>query len=289
MAKDQKLELPERFTSEISIPPCPTVLLAVIEEIRKPTLSFKKLSAMISQDPGLSGAMIGAANSSYFGLSSKVQTLQHAMAVLGLDVVRDIMMDLVLRNTFSQNDGISMGRFWERSNYFAKSCSGLAAKLTNLPREEAYSFGLFHDAGIPLMMKKFPGYKDTLKIANESADRPFLEIERERHGVTHAAIGHDLARNWALSDSVCEAILHHHDIALPGYIEGNNAPGSLNMVAVGVLAEHLTNTFLRRPIEAEWQQALPAALQHFELSAPQFEQLSASVCDDLCRQRNEEG
>src|SRR5512135_692634 len=79
---------------EHSIPPCPTVLLTATEEIRKPTVNFRKLSAIISQDPGLSGAMIQTANSSFFGRRSKTRSVQHALVILGLDTVKEIITDL---------------------------------------------------------------------------------------------------------------------------------------------------------------------------------------------------
>jgi len=63
-------------------------------------------------------------------------------------------------------------------------------------------------------MRRFPDYKDTLRIANEDSTRVFTEIEDERHGMNHAVVGSIVARNWALSDALRTAILRHHDTSL---------------------------------------------------------------------------
>ena len=266
--------------AELPIPPCPTVLLALIEETRKASVGYRRLSSLISRDAGFSAAMINAANSSYFALRTPVATAQQAMAVLGVTTICEIVTKMALRSTLGGAGGISMERFWERANYLGKCSALLAERLSSVDRDAAYNFGLFHEAGIPVLMQKLPGYKDTLLLANETVDRPFTAIEEERHGTNHAAVGARLAKVWKLPEPICNAILHHHDYGILGNEDVED--GELrDLVAIGVLAEHVVNVFLRRSSDAETKAALSAAQGYFDIDKDALHDLTDEVCHSL--------
>lgn len=278
MGQEKKPGSTKDLLGELTIPPCPTVLLALTEEIRKTNASYRRLSSLVSRDVGLSGAMINAANSSYFALRTPVSTVQQAMAVLGLNTLTEIVTGLSLRSTFNRVNGISMERFWERANYLAKTSSLLAVELSDVDKEDAYNFGLFHEAGIPVLMQKFASYKDTLQIANATVDRPFTAVEDERHGTNHAAVGYKLAETWALSDLIRKAILCHHDYEV---LRSGEDEDVADLVAIGVLAEHVANVFLRRTTDAEAKAAQPATLEYFGLDSSGLRDLTDNICDTL--------
>lgn len=80
---------------------------------------------------------------------------------------------LVLRNVFSGVDQIMMERFWDSSAKFAIATSFIAKQVPGLNREEAYTYGLFQNCGIPILMQRFPEYKSTLTVVrNPEPDRP---------------------------------------------------------------------------------------------------------------------
>jgi HD-like signal output (HDOD) protein len=71
--------------------------------------------------------------------------------------------------------------------------------------------GLLHDVGLLVLASQDPvGLASTLALASEQR-RPFHEIERERHGITHAEIGAHLLALWGLPHTVTEAVAGHHD------------------------------------------------------------------------------
>jgi len=266
--------------AELPIPPCPTVMLALIEETRKASVGYRRLSSLITRDASLSGAMINAANSSYFALRTPVTTAQQAMAVLGVTTICEIVTKLALRSTLGGAGGISMERFWERANYLGKCSSLLTERLSSVDRDAAYNFGLFHEAGIPVLMQKFPDYKEALLLANAAVDRPFTAIEQERHGTNHAAVGARLARVWKLPELICNAIHHHHDY---GILRDQSVKDEelLDLVAIGVLAEHVVNVFLRRSPDAETRAALSTAQEHFQIDKDALHDLTDEVCHSL--------
>jgi HD-like signal output (HDOD) protein len=88
-------------------------------------------------------------------------------------------------------------------------CHFLARSLRGVPPDEAYTYGLFHNCGMPLLMQRFPGHRDTVMRASLGADVPITKMEEDETGTSHAILGYFLARSWMLPDHLCQTILFH--------------------------------------------------------------------------------
>ena len=190
----------------VEIPPCPAVLAALAQEMHRPDASSTKVARLISQDVGLAAGVIKCANSPLFSTGSKVGSIGEALGRLGFNNVLNLVVNELLRKNLSQNNH-AMDRFWDSATYCAGVCAKLAEILPGTSRDTAYTFGLFHDCGIPILMRRYPDYKKTLGEANRRIDLPFTAIEDEIHGTNHAVIGYLMARNWGLPETVSSAIL----------------------------------------------------------------------------------
>ncbi|GAB2181660.1 HDOD domain-containing protein [Denitratisoma sp. agr-D3] len=264
----------------VSIPPCPTVAAALMEEARREEVDFMRINRLISGDVSLAAAMMKTANSPFFALQKKASTVQQAVSVLGLKNIINIVTGLCLQQALSPK-GISMDRFWDRSNYHAAASSRIVRqRRLGVSMDDAYAFGLFHDCGIPILMQRFPDYKDTLALAN-SSDRSMLALENEIHGTDHAAVGAMLARNWQLPPTVVEAIRTHHDLEAlhPGQEE--KASPVQNLAAVSLLADHYIAGFLGVADEAEWNRYGELATDFLNLEEDDVANLYEDVCEDL--------
>lgn len=268
----------------ITIPPCPAVVAALLEESRRPEVDFQKIIRLVNGDLGLAAAMMKTANSPFFGLRSKVQTVQQAAAVLGLKNVINIVNGLALQRALTPQ-GVSMERFWERSNYHAMVSARLARRIPGLDRDDAYTFGLFHDCGIPILMQRFPAYKETLALANRSS-RPAWEMENERHGTDHIAVGAMLARNWQLPAFVVHAIRVHHDFEVLGE-SGSGLPDEVRaLAATSLVADHVIARFLDAPEESEWMAHGADALDYLSLDGEELEDFRADMEEELAATRS---
>jgi len=263
----------------ISIPPCPAVVAALLTESRRPEVDFHKIIRLISGDLGLAASMMKTSNSPFFALRNKVQTVQQAAAVLGLKNIVNIVNGLALKRTLSPK-GVSMERFWDRSNYHAMISNRLARRVPGLNREDAYTFGLFHDCGIPILMQRFPDYKETLALANRSS-HPMCEVENERHGTDHVVVGAMLARNWQLPALIVQAIrAHHHFDILRD--TSSDAPGEVRaLTAISLLADHLIANFLDVPDETEWLAHGASALNYLGFDEEELADLRSEITEEL--------
>lgn len=263
----------------IFIPPCPAVVTALLEESRCPDVDFNKVIRLISGDLSLAASMMKTANSPIFALRNKVETVQKAAAVLGLNNILSIVKGLALKRSLSPN-GISMERFWERSNFHATVSTRLARRVPGVTLENAYTFGLFHDCGIPILMQRFPDYKETLVAANRSA-KAVWEIETERHGTDHVTVGAMLARNWHLPDIIVKAIRMHHNFEILADESSQLSDEVRGLAAVSLLADHLIAHFLDMPDEAEWMAHGTDALNYLNFDEEELADLQSDVEEDL--------
>ncbi|UCV15377.1 HDOD domain-containing protein [Quatrionicoccus australiensis] len=263
----------------IFIPPCPVVVAALLKEARCADVDFNKIIRLISGDLSLAASMMKTANSPIFALRNKVETVQKAAAVLGLKNILCIVNGLALKRSLSSN-GVSMERFWERSNYHATVSTRLARRVPGISQEDAYTFGLFHDCGIPILMQRFPDYKETLLIANRSA-KAVWETETERHGTDHVTVGAMLAHNWHLPELIVKAIRMHHNFEILSDSASTVSDEVRALTAISLLADHLIARFLDVPDETEWMAHGTAALNYLNFDEEELAELQCDVEEDL--------
>ncbi len=265
----------EKLIASVSIPPRPSAVAAVMEEQNSADPNIGRIAKLIAGDVGLSAAMIKTVNSPFYGLRQKVTDIDRAVAILGMKNVGSLVTSLSLRNAIHA-DGLD--RFWDGAARTALLAAYLAKHLGCAPREDAHLFGLFHDAGIPLLMRRFENYKETLKLANMSPDRAFTDIEDERHATNHATVGSLLAASWQLPEHMRSAIASHHD---PGVFQSSLPTESLNLIALTHLAEHIEGAYSRLSSDTEWDKSGAATLAHLLLSEEQLEEISQDAREVL--------
>lgn len=258
----------EKTLKGIVIPPRPQILLKLEKEMRRDDPDQPAIVRLIGADVGLSAAILKTVNSPFFGLNNRISSVANAINLLGLNATQRIVTGLALRNSVG-GQGRSLERFWDSAEKVAGIAAYIASTLPRGPRDDAYTFGLFHDIGIPMLMQKFPDYRQTLAMAETIVDRPLTALEDERHATNHATLGYLIGKGWFLPAVICEAILYHHDATV--FDDGASAsPQALTLIAIGRLAEHLHDEYLRMRANPEWYRVGSRALDHLGLSETEY-------------------
>lgn len=265
----------ESLLKGITIPPRPTLLIEVDRELKRPEPDLKRIAGLIAKDVGVSGAMLKTLNSPFFGLRTKIGSVPQAVMMLGARNAGNVVTGLVLRNAMG-GGAASLERFWDSSAIVASINAYICSILPKAPREDAYTFGLFHDCGIPVLMQRFGDYRDTLKYA-AGEERSMIDIEDERHGTNHAMVGHMIARSWGLSDIISQAILLHHDPEIFVDQAESVHPLSRTLVAINFLAEHLNDTALRLRADYQWERHGAVILDYLSLTESEYAELREDV------------
>jgi HD-like signal output (HDOD) protein len=258
----------EKTLKGISIPPRPQVLVKLGKEMSKDDPDPQVIVRLISADVGLSAAVLKTVNSPFFGLASKISSVGNAVSLMGMRTAGQIVTGLVLRNAVA-GDNRSLERFWDSAEKVAGIAAYVASTLPRGPRDDAYSFGLFRDIGIPILMQKFPDYRQTLAAAEVDREHPMTWVEDERHATNHATLGYLIGKGWFLPATLCEAILYHHDPLVFDDAE-TISPQALTLVAIAHLAEHFNDEYVRMRTNPEWDRMGARVLNHLGLSDTEY-------------------
>lgn len=271
-AQEAELQLANNATDDLvrnlGIPPRPQTLTDLQTEIASEDPDFRKIARLVSSDVALTAALLRIVNSPALALSRKCETLDQAVSMVGLRQINVMVTGLVLRKVL-RCDGPQLTRFWDVSAKRAYSLGCMARELGGVEPDLAQTFGLFCDVGIPLLMRRFTDYGETLKICNEEPVRSFTEVEQERHHTDHALIGGLMARSWGISPVLCTAIRLHHDYAV--FHDPKVADAVLRLIAMGLFAEISIQRFAGMNVSNEWNKGGELAMGALMLSDQEAE------------------
>ncbi|MGC2166759.1 MAG: HDOD domain-containing protein [Gallionella sp.] len=267
----------EKSLLDIRIPPRPAILDRIKEEAGREEPNFIILSKLIAEDVGLSAGLIKTANSPYFGFSRKLTTVQEALLALGLDVASKAVAGVSLRNALPKSPALE--RFWFSSAHVARLSGWLVRELDfkSIRPDDAYTYALFRDCGIPILLSHFVGYYDVLSEANFETLVNFTAVEDRHLPTNHAAVGALLAQSWYLSDDTSNAIRHHHDsddIIQPSKTLTNS---SLQLVALAQLSEYLLQKNTGLCHTEEWLKLGNTCMQILDITDAEIELMSADA------------
>lgn len=271
MTRQAPTEAIERTLKGITIPSRPQILQKLDDEFRKNDPDPRVVARLIGGDVAVSAAVLKIVNSPFFGLTRKISSVDQAVSLLGMRTAAQIVTSLVLKSAVSGKT-VSLERFWDSAEKVACIASYIAQSIPRGPRDDAYCFGLFHDIGIPLLLQKFPDYRQTLMLAESCTERPFTAVEEERHATDHATLGYLVAKGWFLPEAICEGILYHHDRSIFAE-KGSVDPRSLTLVAINTLAEHFHDEYVRLRSNSSWGAMGEQALAHLGLADGEYRDL----------------
>jgi HD-like signal output (HDOD) protein len=266
----------DQIVQEIGIPPCPATLTRLLRETRVDDPDFRRIGQLIGGDVALASAILKIANSPFYGLRAKAASVQQALTLLGLNAVTQLVTGLLLRQAFSRATGPGMERYWKNSMAISLISAMLCRETAGGDAGIACTFGLFRDCGMAVMLQKFPNYTDILDGAALASGEPVHAIENERYSIDHARIGDRLARSWQLPESLCFAILHHHDLLYANETLALAPAGALKLIALGLVAEQLYCLATGATCH-DWASAGEWALFELDLNQEKFSAIAARV------------
>lgn len=272
----------ETLIRRFDVPPCPAVVSELQAELRKENGSAGKIARLISRDVGLAGAVMRLVNSAAFRPGREVASIDDALRVLGFGRIFDLVVGELLKKSLSSDGGLRLDRYWDSAACSAEICAALAGRLSGTTRETAYCFGLFHDCGIPLLLRRFPDYRQTLQAANAESGLALLAVEEARHGTNHAVVGYLLGRTWGLSEVLCEAIrAHHHYEVLDPQAPASLADEVCTLIAISAVADHVAGLHLRTREEGQWLAARSRVGAFFGLADADLDDLVEDLLQEV--------
>jgi len=282
MSQELSAEQIRQVLQGISVPPQPQIMVDLQMEQVMPNPDLRTIAKLISQDPGLSGALLKIVNSPFFGLANRIASIQQAVNLLGCNTVINLINAQSIKGEMSDEAIVTLNRFWDTAQDVAMTCLSLAKRIGYQAADEAYTLGLFHNCGIPLMLKRFPNYMAVLEeaYASATAERRVVDTENRLLNTNHAVIGYYTAKSWNLPLHLCEAIANHHN-ALALFSEESGRDAQLKtLLAILKMAENICATHRvlgNQADDHEWNSIEQLVLEYVGLSEYDFENLKESI------------
>jgi len=211
--------------------------MRILELASDPEISIDELSRAIHQDPALAARVLKVANSPFYGLPRRVDSLQLALVILGLADITNIALGITILNVIQNLNptaAYNAEKFWVHCAGCGIVARILGRKLNLRSQGADFTAGLLHDIGKIVIEEHFD--RKFVFLFNKAFTHapPILEAERELLGESHERIGGWLADKWRLPETLSDAILYHHDLPSPDLWESVKEP---RLAALSYLAE----------------------------------------------------
>lgn len=192
--------------TDLHLPSLPKVAERVLRLLSAQAYNARKIADEISTDQVISVAVLRLANSALYGRSSRVRDLHTAVARLGSNVLRSLMLQHSLQAAVQRRRGgdrCLAGIVWNGSLASAHILRGLAELIKAEP-EEAYLVGLLHDIGAVLVLHEVQEQEAVLRYQIEVDEFTWLCSEH------HQRLGQLIADAWELPEKLKALVTDHH-------------------------------------------------------------------------------
>jgi HD-like signal output (HDOD) protein len=287
MGEDKEIDNElEQVLLHLGIPPCPKILLELLAEAKNEEPDLNRIEKLICADVGLSAALIKTINSPFYGLRIKVHSVMQAIHMLGLSHLSMMVMGMMLRDTLKGMGQLDLSRFWDASSKIAIISSYIAGRLPYLAFEHVrreinkdivYTYGLFQDCGIPILLNRYATYKDTLMLANQTLDKKFTDVEDVEYVNNHATVGYLLAKSWGLPENMIQAIRYHHEHRKLTEDTSFLSVESRDFIALALLAERSIQVITDLSQSCEWAKGESWVMQHFGLTEAELNSIIKGI------------
>jgi len=191
----------------------PVIYTKINEAVNNPRSSMQDISAIISDDPGLTSRLLQLVNSAFYGFPSKIETVSRALFIVGTQQIRDLALATSIMSLFKgiPESLVNMESFWRHS----VAC-GIAAKILATHRrcemnvERFFAAGIIHDIGRLVIYKKISETAQEMIHRCKANKELLYVVEKEVMGFNHSNVGRVLVKYWNLPPSLEDVVAYHH-------------------------------------------------------------------------------
>lgn len=195
------------------LPTLPTVYMKLSHLLKEPDSPIKSISTIISEDPAIAAMVLKIVNSAAYGFPSRIGDLQHAIVILGLNEIRNLVLAssvYKIVKEFKSSSAFDMQAFWKHSIGCAIVARVLAETAGLSNPEDVFTGGLLHDIGKLIHATYLRDDFDAVLADVAQTGSPMYESEQRILGIDHARTGGTLAEKWHLPRRTVDMIACHH-------------------------------------------------------------------------------
>ncbi len=201
-----------------SLPAMPDIAMRLLALSLDTDEGEAQMLRLVEQDPQIFARLVGLANSSALGVSRKINGIQDAAMLLGMQRLKSVAIGIAtMSKMLNQPAGKNFDPhdLWTHSMTVAIVMNTVAQAMPRRIRpddNQIFLAGLLHDIGLMALHHIDPEASDELHRQVRLQPRvPIAELEMELFGMTHGYIGAQLVRHWHLPVEIIEVVELHHE------------------------------------------------------------------------------
>ena len=202
----------EQIENFDDFPTLPTVYYKLVDALSDNTTTIRKISEIISTDIALSFKLLKIVNSSIYGLSTKVKTVEKAIFHMGFRELKNIILTSTVIDVFSDlksSSSLDLVAFWKHSIAVGVVSRALANLHGKKNLDEYLLAGISHDIGKLVLYKILGNQYEAAFIFAKRNNIDLADAESKVFGINHLEIGYKIAKDWNLDDNIANSIKYH--------------------------------------------------------------------------------
>jgi HD-like signal output (HDOD) protein len=191
------------------LPPFSPILNRLLASLADENVSFARLADLIEKDTVLAGNVLRLVNSALYGLRGTINSVRHAVSIMGLTKLRNTAMSLSVSRIWTQAPAPrewSQATFNQHAVAVAILADLLVQRLEADYAEGAFAAGLLHDIGLLLIAISLPREYEQIRQACHATGRPVEECEVDAIGFEHGELSAAVLERWNLPAPIQEAV-----------------------------------------------------------------------------------
>ena len=200
------------LVGDIEIPRFRKAVFETLRRLRDPDTTPQKLMEVMAIDGELVGKVMNTVNSTAYSPRSRIQSLDHAILLMGNADLERIVMMVGAKAALPQqtHPKFALSTFWKASSRRAVLAREIADLVQPSKANLSFTAGFLQDLSVPLIVtSKKDQYVSLFNTALEEK-RDLHLLEAETLGWDHAELGALVALNWELPDDVTLCLKDHN-------------------------------------------------------------------------------
>ncbi len=199
------------------MPTLPTVAIKLLDLTRDPEVDLSDIADLVQFDQALAAKVLNTVNSSYYALTQPCPTIKRALAYLGLNTVKSLVLGFSLVEMTNECDanGFDLLDYWRRCIYSAAAARRIAMATGKCNPDEAFIAALMQDVGMLALHSVLGEEYDQVVAQAEGNHLALPYCESDALGFNHAEAGAALGEQWRLPSQLIDPIRQHHQRGTP--------------------------------------------------------------------------
>ena len=192
------------------LPSAPRTYVEITNALSNPHASSRTVAEIVERDIAISARVVQLVSSGFYGLPRQVSSIGGAVAFLGVEVIKAIVLSVEVSKMFPISTAIpefSIDALQKRSLAAAQLAKRLLGHESG--GDNLLIAGMLQAVGQLIYAARAPQRFAIALSTSTRGKSPLYEAELELFGSTHAEVGAYLLGLWGLPSKIVQAVAHH--------------------------------------------------------------------------------